>query len=61
MILDYCPNIDTFFVQQSKHSISSFRAVSFLEGLEMSPETEAMWKTLSKVAMENKELFIAER
>jgi len=27
----------------------------------MSPETEAMWKTLSKMAMENKELFIAER
>lgn len=38
-----------------------FRAVSFLEGLEISPETEAMWKTLSKTAMENKELFIAER
>ena len=37
------------------------RAVDFLETLESSPETEAMWKSLSKVAMENKELFIAER
>jgi len=38
-----------------------YRAISFLETLETSPETEAMWKTLSKVAIEHKELFIAER
>lgn len=37
------------------------RAVSFLETLEMTPETEAMWKTLSKIAIENNQLFIAER
>ncbi|XP_065670042.1 intraflagellar transport protein 172 homolog isoform X3 [Hydra vulgaris] len=37
------------------------RAVAFLENLELSPETEAMWKTLTKVAMEKKQLFIAER
>ena len=48
------PKIDSLFY-------SLFRAVSFLETLEMSPETEAMWKTLSKVAIENKELFIAQR
>ena len=38
-----------------------FRAVSFLETLEMVPETEAMWKTLSKLALEDRQLLIAER
>ena len=38
-----------------------FRAVSFLETLELSAETEAMWKTLSKLAMEERQLHIAER
>ncbi|KAL6096181.1 ift172 [Pungitius sinensis] len=37
------------------------RATAFLETLEMSPETEAMWKTLSKLALENHQLHIAER
>jgi hypothetical protein len=37
------------------------RAVSFLETLEMVPETEAMWKTLSKLALEDRQLLIAER
>ncbi|OWF38575.1 intraflagellar transport protein 172 homolog [Mizuhopecten yessoensis] len=37
------------------------RAVSFLETLEMSAETEAMWKTLSKLSMEDRRLHIAER
>ncbi|CAB4036904.1 intraflagellar transport 172 homolog [Paramuricea clavata] len=37
------------------------RAVSFLETLEMVPETEAMWKTLSKLALEDRQLMIAER
>ncbi|XP_060552918.1 intraflagellar transport protein 172 homolog [Ruditapes philippinarum] len=37
------------------------RAVAFLETLEMSAETEAMWKTLSKLAMEDRQLHIAER
>ncbi|KAK3595246.1 hypothetical protein CHS0354_010853 [Potamilus streckersoni] len=37
------------------------RAVAFLETLEMSSETEAMWKTLSKLAMDQKQLHIAER
>ncbi|KAK3091661.1 hypothetical protein FSP39_021624, partial [Pinctada imbricata] len=37
------------------------RAVSFLETLEMSAETEAMWKTLSRLAMEDRKLHIAER
>ncbi|KAK0069568.1 intraflagellar transport protein 172 isoform X1 [Biomphalaria pfeifferi] len=37
------------------------RAVAFLETLEMSTETEAMWKTLSKMALEEKQLHIAER
>ena len=41
--------------------ISIFRAVAFLETLEMSAETEAMWKTLSKLAMEDRQLHIAER
>merc|ERR1719239_642832 len=38
-----------------------FRAAAFLETLEMSAETEAMWKTLSKVALEERQLHIAER
>ncbi|XP_030054442.1 intraflagellar transport protein 172 homolog [Microcaecilia unicolor] len=38
-----------------------YRAVAFLETLEMSTETEAMWKTLSKLALEAKHLHIAER
>ena len=29
--------------------------------LENSPETEAMWKTLSRLALEEKQLHIAER
>ncbi|XP_056873005.1 intraflagellar transport protein 172 homolog [Takifugu flavidus] len=37
------------------------RAVTFLETLEMSPESEAMWKTLSKLALEAEQLHIAER
>ncbi|XP_069028434.1 intraflagellar transport protein 172 homolog [Embiotoca jacksoni] len=37
------------------------RATAFLETLEMSPETEAMWKTLSKLAVEARQLHIAER
>ncbi|XP_066234732.1 intraflagellar transport protein 172 homolog isoform X2 [Saccopteryx leptura] len=37
------------------------RAVAFLETLEMSPEAEAMWKTLSKLALEERQLHIAER
>ena len=35
--------------------------MSFLETLEMAPETEAMWKTLSKLALEDRQLLIAER
>lgn len=37
------------------------RAANFLELLESSPETEAMWKTLSKLALEERQLHIAER
>ena len=37
------------------------RAVAFLETLEMSLETEAMWKTLSRLSLEAQQLHIAER
>uniref|UniRef100_W5KZE2 Intraflagellar transport protein 172 homolog n=1 Tax=Astyanax mexicanus TaxID=7994 RepID=W5KZE2_ASTMX len=37
------------------------RATAFLETLEMSSETEAMWKTLSKLSLEARQLHIAER
>ena len=40
---------------------SPLRAANFLEMLENSPETEAMWKTLSRLALEEKQLHIAER
>ncbi|XP_059516265.1 intraflagellar transport protein 172 homolog [Myotis daubentonii] len=36
------------------------RAAAFLETLKMTPETEAMWKTLSKLALEARQLHIAE-
>uniref|UniRef100_A0A8D0C2Z7 IFT80/172/WDR35 TPR domain-containing protein n=1 Tax=Salvator merianae TaxID=96440 RepID=A0A8D0C2Z7_SALMN len=38
-----------------------YRAVEFLETLEMSEEAEAMWGTLSRLALEAKQLRIAER
>ncbi|KFO82193.1 Intraflagellar transport protein 172, partial [Cuculus canorus] len=37
------------------------RAAEFLETQEMSDETEAMWKTLSRLALESRQLRIAER
>ena len=37
------------------------RAITFLESLEMSSETEAMWRTLAKLSLESKQLQIAER
>ncbi|CAL8315982.1 unnamed protein product [Lota lota] len=37
------------------------RATAFLETLDMLPETEAMWKTLSKLSLEAGQLHIAER
>ncbi|XP_076128236.1 intraflagellar transport protein 172 homolog [Alosa pseudoharengus] len=38
-----------------------YRATAFLETLEMNAETEAMWKTLSKLSLEARQLHIAER
>ncbi|XP_030200601.1 intraflagellar transport protein 172 homolog [Gadus morhua] len=37
------------------------RATAFLETLDLLPETEAMWKTLSKLSLEAGQLHIAER
>lgn len=37
------------------------RAISLLEILEMTSETEAMWKTLSNAAIKEQKLAIAER
>uniref|UniRef100_A0A672FWM1 Intraflagellar transport protein 172 homolog n=1 Tax=Salarias fasciatus TaxID=181472 RepID=A0A672FWM1_SALFA len=37
------------------------RAMAFLETLESSPETESMWKTLSRLAVDARQLCIAER
>ena len=37
------------------------RAITFLESLEMTAETEAMWRTLAKLSLESKQLQIAER
>lgn len=55
MILQYLP----FFTLTAAFAIH--RAITFLESLEMSPETNAMWKTLSKLALEGRQLHIAER
>ena len=43
------------------HVLAFCRAVAFLETLELSAETEAMWKTLSKLSLEANQLHIAER
>ncbi|KAJ3038900.1 hypothetical protein HDV00_012822 [Rhizophlyctis rosea] len=37
------------------------RAVALLETLEMTPETEAMWKSLSETALKDRKLVIAQR
>lgn len=37
------------------------KAVELLEQLELTPETEAMWQTLSTLALEHRKLHIAER
>lgn len=51
----------TIGVPTSCFSCFHSRAVSFLETLTMVPETEAMWKTLSKLALDDRQLIIAER
>ena len=35
------------------------RAISYLESLEATPETEAMWRTLARLSLENKQLHVA--
>ena len=37
------------------------RAITYLESLEASPETEAMWRTLARLSFESKQLHVAER
>jgi intraflagellar transport protein 172 len=37
------------------------RAVNYLESVQISDETETMWRTLAKVALDTKSFFIAER
>lgn len=37
------------------------KAVQILEPLELTPETEANWKTLAKLALEQQNLYVAER
>lgn len=37
------------------------RALNFLESLEITKETEAMWKTLAELALSSRNLVVAER
>lgn len=37
------------------------RAIAYLESLEATPETEAMWRTLARLSLESKQLHVAER
>ena len=37
------------------------RALTFLETLEMTRETEAMWKTLAELTLSSRRLVVAER
>ena len=41
--------------------IRSYRAVDYLESVSISDETETMWKTLAKIALESQQFYIAER
>ena len=47
--------------QVSINDSNNLRAVLYLETLELTPETEAMWKTLSQLSLESEQLHIAER
>ena len=38
-----------------------FRAVDYLESVPINEETETMWRFLAKIALDNKQLHIAER
>lgn len=52
---------ELFYSVTESLQISVSRATAFLETLEMSAETEAMWRTLSRLALEARQLHIAER
>eukprot|EP00658_Telonema_sp_P-2_P017711 TRINITY_DN16903_c0_g1_i3.p1 TRINITY_DN16903_c0_g1~~TRINITY_DN16903_c0_g1_i3.p1 ORF type:complete len:1394 (-),score=437.87 TRINITY_DN16903_c0_g1_i3:63-4244(-) len=68
VVVDEGPNTVSYALDESLIAFGSAidrkqfdRAVSLLEVLELTPETEAMWTTLSKVAMEAQKLHVAER
>ena len=42
-------------------NIYIYRAVTLLETLEMTSETQAMWKSLSTLALKNQKIMIAQR
>lgn len=43
------------------HDFKFFRAVDYLESVAINEETETMWRFLAKIALDNKQLHIAER
>ena len=47
--------------QNSADCMFVFRAVAYLESLEMMPDTQAMWMSLSRTALVNQQLHVAER
>lgn len=49
------------FISLFNFAFNKNRAVTYLEGLEKSPESDAMWKTLSKLSLDAKQLYIAQR
>ena len=44
-----------------KKLVFNLRAVDYLESVTISEETETMWKTLAKIALESRQYYIAER
>lgn len=44
----------------TKHLIITEKAAQILDPLEMNPETEANWKTLSKIALEEQNINVSE-
>lgn len=68
VVVDEGPNTVSYALDESLIAFGSAvdrrqfdRAVALLEVLELTPETEAMWTTLSQVAMQAQKLHVAER
>ena len=60
---DYARHAFKWFLKRSTVNNYYFicRAVDYLESVPINEETETMWRFLAKIALDNKQLHIAER